>query len=344
MLTFKLLMTYIYTTNVYRTNLSFQAYYMTKATTEKNPPHSLHKLNSTTTLQREQPGRSLEPNTTVKHQINHSLQDAHILNSHNRLIAEEITRELKTKVMGNNVIILERTTSTMDTAKKLAHTCFKNGTVIFAEEQTKGRGRSDHSWSCPKYKGLLFTLLLKHNIQPDHLCLLTGTMAVSITETIRETLQLPAEIKWPNDILIGGKKVGGVLVEFEKGLKKQPIFLIGIGINVNLTEEDFPGQTRLPATSLAIENKEPINRILLARALLQDIDKWYSILKNDHYRYITDRWREYCVTIGEKLTLTDCGKEYTGKVIDISNNGGLMMKLENGEIKIFRGEHATIKY
>jgi BirA family biotin operon repressor/biotin-[acetyl-CoA-carboxylase] ligase len=344
MLTFKLLMTYIYTTNVYRTNLSIQAYFMTKATTEKNPPHSLHKLNRTTSPQRELPGRSLEPATTVKHQINHSLQDAHILNSHNRLIAEEITRELKTKVMGNNVIILERTTSTMDTAKKLAHTAFKSGTVIFAEEQTKGRGRSDHSWSCPKYKGLLFTLLVKHNIQPDHLCLLTGTMAVSITETIRETLQLPAEIKWPNDILIGGKKVGGVLVEFEKGLNKQPIFLIGIGINVNLTEEDFPGQTRLPATSLAIENKEPINRIFLARALLQDIDKWYSILKNDHYRYITDRWREYCVTIGEKLTITDYGKEYTGKVIDISNNGGLMMKLENGEIKIFRGEHATIKY
>ncbi|OHC07635.1 MAG: biotin--[acetyl-CoA-carboxylase] ligase, partial [Planctomycetes bacterium RIFOXYD12_FULL_42_12] len=226
----------------------------------------------------------------------------------------------------------------------LAHTSFKNGTVIFAEEQTKGRGRSDHSWSCPKYKGLLFTLLLKHNMQPDHLCLLTGTMAVSITETIRETLHLPAEIKWPNDILIGGKKVGGVLVAFEKNLKKQSIFLIGIGINVNFTEEDLPGQTRLPATSLAIERKEPINRNFLAKALLQDIDKWYSILKNDHYRYITDRWREFCVTIGEKLTIIDCGKEYTGKVIDISNNGGLMMKLKNGGIKIFSGEHASIKY
>ena len=249
---------------------------------------------------------------TENNLLNHYVQDTHILNSHNRLIAEEITRELKTKIVGSNVITLERTTSTMDTAKKLAHTSFKNGTVIFAEEQTKGRGRSDHSWSCPKYKGLLFTLLLKHTMQPDHLCLLTGTMAV--------------------------------LVAFEKNLKKQSIFLIGIGINVNFTEEDLPGQTRLPATSLAIERKEPINRNFLAKALLQDIDKWYSILKNDHYRYITDRWREFCVTIGEKLTIIDCGKEYTGKVIDISNNGGLMMKLKNGEIKIFSGEHASIKY
>ena len=92
---------------------------MTKAITEKNIPHSLHKLNRTTSPQREQPGRILELVAMAKHQINHSLQDAHILNSHNRLIAEEITRELKTKIIGNNVIILERTTSTMDTAKKL---------------------------------------------------------------------------------------------------------------------------------------------------------------------------------------------------------------------------------
>lgn len=290
------------------------------------------------------PCRIPEPVTTVKHRTNPYLQDTHTSNLHNRLIAEEITHELKTKIVGSNVIILEQATSTMDAAKKLAHTSFKNGAVIFAEEQTKGRGRSDHSWSCPKYKGLLFTLLLKHAMQPDRLCLLTGTMAVSITETIRETLQLAAEIKWPNDILIGGKKVGGVLVEFEKRPKKQSTFLVGIGINVNLTEEDFPDNTRLPVTSLAIENKAPINRISFARALLQGVDKWYSILKNEHYRYITETWREYCITIGEKLTISDCGNEYTGKVIDISNNGGLMMKLEDGEIKILRGEHATIKY
>ena len=337
MLTFKLLMTYIYVNkNLSQKFIFLIVYPMTKAQTENN-------LHGKTCLQREWPSLKLSV-SRAKHPFGNPLQDTHILNSHSRLIAEEITRELKTKVIGSNVITLEQSTSTMDIAKKLAHTSFKNGTVIFAEEQTKGRGRSDHAWSCPKYKGLLFTLLVKHNMQPDHLCLLTGTMAVSITETIRETLQLPAEIKWPNDILIGGKKVGGVLVELEKGLKKQSIFLIGIGINVNLTEEDFPGQTRLPATSLAIENKALINRISLAQALLQDIDKWYSILRNDHYRYITDRWREFCVTIGEKLTITDCGKEYAGKVIDISNNGGLMMKLENGEIKIFRGEHATINH
>ncbi len=261
-----------------------------------------------------------------------------------RLVPDEITRGLKTKIIGSEVFTYEKVTSTMDIAKRLACTNFKNGTVIFAEEQTEGRGRSDHSWSCPKYKGLLFTLLLKHNIKPDHICLLTGTMAISITETIRETLQLPAEIKWPNDILIDGKKVGGVLVELAKGLKKQAIFLIGIGINVNIPEEDLPEQIRLPATSLSIEKKETINRTMLAKALLQDIDKWYLILRDEHFRYITERWREFCITMGERLTITDCGKEYIGKVIDISNNGGLMLKLENGEIKIFRGEHAAIKY
>src|SRR3989338_2489463 len=332
MLTFKLLITYYLHNNYLSQKFIFSSiYHMTKAITENNPPDSLHKLNRTTSPQRDQPSRILEPVVMVKHQINHYLQDAHILNSHNRLIAEEITRELKTKIIGSNVIILERTTSTMDTAKKLAHTGFKNGAVIFAEEQTGGRGRSGHSWSCPKYKGLLFTLLLKHNIKSDHICLLTGTMAVSITETIRETLQLPAVIKWPNDILIDGKKVGGVLVELAKGLGKQPIVLVGIGLNVNIPEDDLPEQSRLPATTLAIEKKVPINRILLAKALLQDIDKWFLILKDEHFRYITERWGEFCITIGEKLTITDCGREYIGNVIDISNNGGLMLKLENGE-------------
>lgn len=261
-----------------------------------------------------------------------------------RLIPEEIIKELKTKIIGSTVVIYDRITSTMDIAKKIAHMSFKNGMVIFTEEQTQGKGRSGKSWSCQKSKGLLFTILIKHTIQPDHLCLVTGTIAVSITETIRETLKLPAVIKWPNDILIYGKKVGGVLVELEKGSKKQPIFLVGIGLNVNTSEKELPKQTRLPVTSLSIEKNELINRNLLATALLQDIDKWYLILKDEHFRYITEQWREFCITIGENLTIADCGKEYTGKVIDISNNGGLMLRLLNGEIKIFRGEHATIKY
>lgn len=261
----------------------------------------------------------------------------------NLLTPEKIMNGLKTKIIGSTVITYEQTTSTMDIAKRLISGNFKNGTVIFSEEQTQGKGRSGHSWFCPRYKGLLFTLLLKHTMQPDYLCLLTGTIAVSITETIRETLQLPAEIKWPNDILINGKKVGGVLVELEKRSKKQSVFLVGIGINVNVTEKELPEQTHLPATSLAIEKKTDIDRVQTARALLQDIDKWYLILKDEHFGYITERWKEFCTTIGKKLTIAGCGREYTGKVIDISHNGGLMLKLEDGEIKIFRGEHTTIK-
>lgn len=256
---------------------------------------------------------------------------------------EEITGELRTKVIGSSVITYEKTTSTMDIAKKIARTGFENGTVIFAEEQTQGKGRSGHSWFCPRYKGLLFTLLLRHNIPPDRLCLLVGTMAVSITETIRETLQLPAEIKWPNDILIGGKKVGGVLVELEKGQKNQLVFLVGIGLNVNTSKEDLPERTHLPATSLAIEKLRFIDRNFLAKAILQDIDKWLSILKDEHFGYITERWKTLCSTVGETLTIKEGDAEYTGRVIDISNNGGLMLKLTSGQIKIFRGEHVTIK-
>lgn len=260
-----------------------------------------------------------------------------------RLIPEEIMSGLKTKVVGSEVRSYEQATSTMEIAKTLTGKDFKNGMVVFAELQTHGRGRSIKAWHCPCYKGLLFTLLLKHSMPSDQLCLLIGAVSVAITEAIRETLQLPAEIKWPNDILIAGKKVGGVLVDIEKISKTETVFLIGVGINVNLSEKELPQEVRLPATSLSIEKNEPINRTALARALLQYIDKWYLILKDSHFGYITECWKEFCITVGEKVTIADGSKEYVGKVIDISYNGGLMLRLESGEIKIVRGEHATIK-
>ncbi len=129
-----------------------------------------------------------------------------IMNTLDHFTPEEITQGLKTKTIGSTVVVYEQTTSTMDMARKLARMGAKNGTVVFAEEQTQGRGRSGHPWSCPPYTGLLCTIVLKHTIQPDHLCLLTGTTAVSLTETIHDTLHLPAGIKWPNDILFMGKR------------------------------------------------------------------------------------------------------------------------------------------
>lgn len=256
---------------------------------------------------------------------------------------EEIMNNLKTKIVGSEILYYEKTTSTMDVARGLIQTNFKNGTIIFTEEQTNGRGRSNHIWFCPKYKGILLTILLKHTIKPDSLCLLIGTIAVAITEMVRESCQLQAEIKWPNDILIGGKKLGGILVTIEKNQDKQPVFLIGIGININTTEHELPKNLRILPTSIAVEKKEYINRILFARTLLQYLDKWYLILRDEHFKYITEKWKEYCITIGKELTIADYGKEYSGTVIGISYNGGLMIKLNNGSTKIFRGEHATIK-
>lgn len=329
---------YLYKIYLFKQKLS-----MSQTNPDNMTLHNLHKNHGTARLQKARLRHELASFARIEDISNNHPQHAPTVPVEpKRLIPEEITRGLRTKIVGSSVITYEQTTSTMDIAKRITRTDFIDGTVIFAEEQTRGKGRSGHSWYCPRYAGLLFTLLLKHNMPPDHLCLLTGTMAVSITETIRETLQVPAEIKWPNDITIKGKKVGGVLVELDKGLKKQPTFLVGIGLNVNTTENELPKQTRLPATSLAIEKKGFIDRILLAKAILQDIDKWLSTLKDEHFGYITERWKDLCITIGKNLTIRECGVDYAGKIIDVSHNGGLMMKLDNGQIKIFRGEHATI--
>jgi len=272
-----------------------------------------------------------------------NMDTSKIIKTPSPLIPEHIAYELKTKTIGSKILHYEQTTSTMDSARELVRKKITNGTGIFADLQTQGRGRSNNLWYCPAYKGLLFTILLKHTMNPDNLCLLTGTMAVSITEMIREILQLRAEIKWPNDLYINGKKMGGILVTIEKGYNKQLIFLIGIGINVNITEDELPCNTHQPITSLAIEKGKCLNRISFAKSALQYIDKWYLILKDEHFNYITKKWKEYCMTIGTNLTVTDYGQEYTGKAVNISYNGGRILRLQDGRTKSFRGEHISIK-
>lgn len=245
--------------------------------------------------------------------------------------------------MGRDIITYERVTSTMDIARQMAEMGARDGVVIFSEEQTSGRGRSGHSWVCPKFKGLLVSIVVKPQINVEHIFLITGMAAIAVAETIQNTLFLKAEIKWPNDVLINGKKVGGTVVEVIKTHKQRSIFSLGIGINVNQETYELPKLPEIPATSLYIEKKSAINRIEFARNLLEGMDKWYMALRDSQYKPILKRWRELCVTIGQKLTVVEGDKLYHGKVIDISSSGGIILHFDNGEEKIFMGEHISLK-
>ncbi|ODS31982.1 MAG: biotin-(acetyl-CoA-carboxylase) ligase [Candidatus Scalindua rubra] len=231
----------------------------------------------------------------------------------------------------------------MDVAKEMLKNNVLEGTTIFVEEQTKGRGRSGKSWLCPKGKGLLLTIILKPAILPKKSYLLIGFTVVAIARTIRDMFKLPVEIDWPNDLVINKKKLGGIIVETQNETRKSINYIVGIGINVNLKKQELPRQVDKPTTSLSIEKETFIDRNRLARALLQNLDSWYLILKDGRYEYIIEKWQEFCLNIGRKITIHKNNKEYSGNLLGISNNGELVLLLDNGRKKTFKVEHAIVE-
>lgn len=278
---------------------------------------------------------------------------------------DKVKKDLQTKTIGREIIVLESTSSTMDAAKQLlkntkktngikhqnlhvpkrpnniSNNNFIDGTTIFAEEQTKGRGRSGRVWICPKSKGLLLTIILRQAIPKEKSFLLTGFTSVAIVETIRDMYGLPAEIDWPNDIVINNKKLGGIIIETQSGVGGPLNYLIGIGINVNLNKHELHGNVDQQATSLAIEKEKFINRDKLACVLLQNLDSWYVVLK-ERYEFIIEKWQEYCMNIGRKITIRKNNKDYSGILTSISNSGELTLMLDHGHKKSFEIEQAIV--
>jgi BirA family transcriptional regulator, biotin operon repressor / biotin---[acetyl-CoA-carboxylase] ligase len=261
-----------------------------------------------------------------------------------RLLFDVIKKNLRTKIIGREIITFECTTSTMDIAKQMLDKSVKEGTAIFAEQQTKGRGRSGKMWFCPKSKGLLLTIILRPAIPPEKSYFLIGFSAVAAVKTIRDMFKLPVEIDWPNDLVINKKKLGGIVIETQNETGKNVNYILGIGINVNLNKQELPMHVNKPVTSLAIEKETFIDRNKLAMALLQNLDSWYLILKEERYEYIVEKWQELCANIGRKMIIKENSLEYAGSLIGISDNGELMLLLDNGHKRTFRIEHTIVKH
>jgi BirA family biotin operon repressor/biotin-[acetyl-CoA-carboxylase] ligase len=260
-----------------------------------------------------------------------------------RLLPDEIQRGLQTSIIGRDILTYEEVDSTMDVARAMAEKGAREGTCVFAEFQRKGRGRSHRRWLCPKYKGILMTVILRPKLPSDRVCFLSGMVAVAVAGAIREELGLEALIKWPNDVLVDDKKVCGILVEAETPKGKEPFFLAGIGLNVNLSSKELPKEVLYPATSLLIELGRPVDRIALARAVLQHLDRWYKRLKEGDYRGIKERWARLSPMIGRRAIVEEEGVEYTGKIVDFSTTGGVVMELDSDQRKTFKWEYLTIK-
>lgn len=258
------------------------------------------------------------------------------------LIPYEITRALNTTVMGQRVSVRAKTVSTNDDAWSEALAGAPEGTVVFAEEQTAGRGRMGRQWHSPARRNLLMSVILRPDLQADQANYLTVTSSVAVAQALRENTSAHARIRWPNDITIKERKVSGILVE-GRTLATGAAFVLGIGINVNMRPEDYPPELRGIATSLEIETGAPVSRVEVARWVLMSLDRWYRDLRFGDYGRIARCWRRLSSTLGERVVLIENGREFRGRVLDLSMEDGLIVRLDEGVTRLFHPSTVTLR-
>lgn len=253
------------------------------------------------------------------------------------LAAQEIRDGLGTDVFGRHIVVLDETTSTQDEARHEAARNSRSGTVIFAETQTRGRGRLHRDWQSTPGEDLTFSVVLRvphHELNPT---ILTVTASVAVCETVVEVMNLPARIRWPNDITLAGRKIAGILVERTQPKEHPPAFILGVGVNVN-------SKPRLKtATSLGEVSHREIDRVWLARELLRSLDGWFEEAKRGHTELVGNHWRRFSSTLGTRVTIVQGGHRFTGRVVDVSHSLGLTLEMDNGLTTTFRGEHVTLQ-
>jgi BirA family transcriptional regulator, biotin operon repressor / biotin---[acetyl-CoA-carboxylase] ligase len=251
------------------------------------------------------------------------------------LDADQIKAQLKIKRVGRKILVYSRTSSTNDIAAEYAKNKRNDGLAVFAEEQTAGRGRAGSKWHSGRSDSILCSILLTD-------CTLNGellslTCAVAVAETIGKS----AKIKWPNDIILNGKKAAGILLESKIKDKSGNTYIIGIGINCHQTPDSFPPELRHPATSIDIESQTVCDRILLAKRLLTVLDHWLEIAAQASKKVI-DRWRKLSVQLGHRVALVFNGTKFVGNCIGIDPEKGLIVQLDTGGVRMFDAVHTSI--
>ena len=253
------------------------------------------------------------------------------------------TRASQPRIIGRDIQVFEQTTSTNDVAEKLARDGVREGAVIFAESQTKGRGRLGRKWISPERKGLWFSILLRPDLRPQETTQLTVASATALRRAIQSETGLKPEIKWPNDILVGGKKVAGILTELSAELDRVRHVILGIGVDVNQVAGEFPPELRRLATSLKIEAGRAISRPELAAVILRELDSDYARICAGKFTAVADEWEAHCATIGNDVTIQIGGRKIRGRAESLDDDGALLIRTEHGHLERITGGDVTLE-
>lgn len=244
----------------------------------------------------------------------------------------------KTKHIGSKVLVYSSTSSTNDIAAEYAKNKKNHGLVVFAEEQTEGRGRAGNKWLTGKADSLLCSIVLTQTkCNPD---LLSLAAAVAVAEAIGQPAGKPAKVKWPNDITLNGKKIAGILLE-SKTHRARTLYVLGIGINCHQKKNSFPKELQQSATSIDIETKTITDRISLAKRLLTSLDQWLEIAEKKNKK-VTRQWRKLSIQLAHRVMLSYNGKKFAGNCVGVDPRRGLILQLDSGSRRMFHAAQSTI--
>jgi BirA family transcriptional regulator, biotin operon repressor / biotin---[acetyl-CoA-carboxylase] ligase len=254
-----------------------------------------------------------------------------------RLTALELRPLLNTHDLGQVVHHFEEIGSTNDRARQLAEEGAGHGDLVIAEAQTGGRGRRGRSWSSPPGRNAYFSVILRPDLPPARAPELTLLASVALCDALR-LAGVPALIKWPNDLLVGGRKIAGILTELgmERGVVQWVV--VGIGVNVNAVEADFPEELRELATSVRLARGVPAPRALLVAACLTALEEWLDRHAEEGFEPVRRAWRERSDTLGREVVVRTEAGELVGTAEDVDADGALLLRVSGRVTRILSGD------
>jgi BirA family biotin operon repressor/biotin-[acetyl-CoA-carboxylase] ligase len=259
---------------------------------------------------------------------------------------EVIAGLTRTKLIGRKIIYHQSIDSTNNEAKRRAPD-LEEGTVILSELQTAGRGRFGREWASPAGKGIWLTILLKPNLPPPQVPQLTLVAAAAVCLALEKTdanLRESLRIKWPNDLYLGEKKAGGILTEMQAGADQVQSVAVGIGLNVNFEETDFPEELRGKATSLSLETGAVYDRNIITAEIFKAFESLYlQFLETGELGNSLEICRQRSAVLGRKVILNRRGREEEAQALDLGSQGELIVRLADGGISAVISGEVSLK-
>jgi BirA family biotin operon repressor/biotin-[acetyl-CoA-carboxylase] ligase len=249
-----------------------------------------------------------------------------------------IKEGLETDLIGKDIVYLKEIPSTYDNPKDLAKDGAPEGTVIIAEVQKKGKGRMGREWVSPK-GGIWMSLILRPKIEPSEAQKITLLAGIAMARVLNRSF-VDTAIKWPNDIYTDGKKVAGILTEMEAEMDSVNFVVVGIGINANVDiDHEFPRELRNGATSIMVQMGEKVDRVVLVRAILEELEHVYLDFTKGGFPELLEEWKDLTSTIGRRVKIMKAKEPLVGEAVGITKEGALIVEKDDGTMeKVIAGE------